>query len=74
MTYNSFMENHPPYDALTYTFDRSDWELIRDALKATSAQCIDDAFEIGESTDTRADLLTRSQYMQALASDIELYL
>ena len=62
------------YDPRTYTFDRSDWELIRDALKATSAQCIDDAFEIGESTDTQANLLTRSQYMRALADDIEFYL
>ena len=74
MTYNSYMENHPPYDPLTYTFDRSDWELIRDALKATSVQCIHDAFEIGAQTKFREDLLTRSQYMQALASDIELYL
>ena len=62
------------YDPQTYTFDRSDWELIRDALRFTSSQCLRHAFESGESADTQNGMVTRSQHMQALASDIEFYL
>lgn len=61
------MEN----DLYTYTFCRSDWELVVGALRALSVQRIQDAHAVGPESTYGAVLFDEAGIMQALASDIE---
>lgn len=61
------MEN----DLYTFTFCRSDWELVTGALRALAVQRIQDAHEVGPESTYGAVLFNEAGIMQAIASDID---
>jgi hypothetical protein len=61
------MEN----DLYTFTFCRSDWELIMDALREGYLENLERARTVGTGSTYGAILIDRATCMQALADDID---